>query len=534
MLIVTPFHSTINPPVGMAYLRAYLQKHDISCDTLDLNIASRDILSEQPSFAPFVKKLFSPSRRMYIAEVLIWSWHFAGGLREVVDRILTLPPSPVRTFWIEKGVAKLHDTPIWGQISECLRSFLVQRLSNAVSMASSDWVGFTTTITNIASTLYCAKMLRDAFPELFIVLGGPEISERNVHEIMNSCPALDAVVAAPAYYPLVEILKYHRNRMQSIKPIPGVLTREDVRRGAPLVPVTHFDIADVPFADWHGFDLSCYEPGFIVRDRPITANRIPVVPIHTTHGCSYNKCSFCYNTGIYSSYSEQTPDRVVNEIRYQMEKTGSTHFFFTNFELNARVDSLFELCRLISQAGLDMRFYAWLRLDKINEPLLDALFEAGARQIFIGVEAVDDNLLQLMNKGYKSKTALDILELLYGFWENHPAIHYEFNLISDYPGETLASVKNTLTVVAERFHLFYRRVGAVVEHMLHEGTPVFRLIGDQAEGCIGPLLPPRYSIRSYQYLHHEHGENKNERAEIWSAIRSLVQRDGVLLHEIQK
>jgi radical SAM superfamily enzyme YgiQ (UPF0313 family) len=230
--------------------------------------------------------------------------------------------------------------------------------------------------------------------------------------------------------------------------------------------------------------------------------------------------------GLYPKFNTQSPQRVLAEITHQAKYEGARSFFFTDFEFNASPARVIEICRLIRTLPYEIRFFAWLRLDKLDANLLKIMYETGARQLFIGVEAVDDGLLRLMNKGYTADMALKKLQVLYEFWESFPDVHFEFNLITHYPGEGLDSVKNTLAQIAEHPHLFIKKVAAVVEFMLHEGTYAFRALAPNVVGCLEPLLPPQAILRSYRYLFHStEDETLEDRSQIWSAIRALVQRN---------
>ena len=109
------------------------------------------------------------------------------------------------------------------------------------------------------------------------------------------------------------------------------------------------------------------------------------------------------------------------------------------------------------------------------------------------------------------------------FADRHPDFVYIFNLIVDYPGETIESVRNTLAIVAEYPDLFVGRVAACCVFHLYEGTPAFERLGDRSIGCIEPLLPKDLAIPDLRYLYQPIGaETRAARMEIWSAIADFV------------
>jgi radical SAM superfamily enzyme YgiQ (UPF0313 family) len=125
--------------------------------------------------------------------------------------------------------------------------------------------------------------------------------------------------------------------------------------------------------------------------------------LSTARGCPY-KCNFCCVPKIWKGYRERTPREVVNEIK-QMD---------TNAEIIAFVDDNFchdmqrveEICDLIIQEGLNDRLYScFSRIDSIvrHPEVVDKMYAANMRVVFIGIEAATQESLDKMKK----KTKLD-------------------------------------------------------------------------------------------------------------------------------
>ncbi len=524
MLICGPFHSVCNPPVGMAYLKSYLETAGIGCKLFDLNIQSRECLKEIHIDANLIDRLYSQSCRTYIAEAMVWSWHDPDGAKAIIQRTQASESTALLEFWQDERLSDLINDPKLIRVSRLLQKWINAQV-NHLALQAQGWVGFSTTITNIAANLYMARQFKKHNPDLLIVMGGPEITHRNAPEILQSFPYVDAVIPPPAYAPFAALLTDVPAAGNGNIP-EGVWYRHPNGRITPAKRPPEPDLEKLPYADWSDLDLTAYDPGFIVRDTKSVAPYYPVIPLHTSQGCSYNLCNFCYNISLYPHFSSQSPQRVISEIKHQIEDVKSYGFFFTDFEFNGSIDRVMEICRLIRET-LDhpIRFYAWLRIDKLNRTLLKAIHSAGCQQVFIGLEAVDDDLLRLMNKGYTADMALKKLKMLNDFQSEHPYFHYEFNLITHYPGETLESVKNTLATVMENYSLFYRKVSAAVPFMLHEGTPAHAGINGSATGCMTPIFPSGTTLRSYRYvIDLPFDPTLADRDELWSAVTAVAHR----------
>jgi radical SAM superfamily enzyme YgiQ (UPF0313 family) len=397
-------------------------------------------------------------------------------------------------------------------------------MDEAVRMAalSQGWVGFSTTITNLAANLFLSECLKMLEPKILIIMGGPQVTDRNAEELLSSFSSIDAAVPAPAFQALERLVK----RRDSNDGVPGAWVRcadgRIVNGGPSEWPL----VDELPPANWSDLRLDLYDPSLFLEDceEEDLASYYPAIPLHTSRGCSHNRCGFCYNVAIYPRYASQSPQRVLRELTHQIDQIGSRGFFFTDFELNGDPKRLEDTCDLIIREDLDVRFFSWFRLDKITYHSLEKLYNAGGRQIFIGLEAVDDHLLRLMRKGYNSSLAIEKLRVLDDFATGHPGFAYKFNLIKHYPGETLESVKNTLDIVTQYGGLFEGRLAAAVEFILHEGTQAHRDARTPLVGCMDVLLPRTAKLRSYQFLADNSEDSTTlERAKIWHEVASQIQ-----------
>ncbi len=535
MLICAPFHSISNAPVGMAYLSSYLEAQGILCPLRDLNIEGRAYIKSLGYTKDQVEEFFSLARRTYFAEALAWSWQHPEGMDGILRQV-EQSPAVLREFWMENvGLERILSDPKATQLGEALKQWLTQQAEILASSLGS-WVGFSTTITNLPVNLYLARLLRDMRPELLILMGGAHLSHRNALQLLEYFPWLDAAIPAPAYQALATLIICNQQGTTCEVP-PGVWRRRNLRTGSSCDDGTieynsqpeMLDMNLLPPANWSSLDMNAYESGFMMLGYEGTdfSKWYPTIPLQTSRGCSHSKCRFCHNVVDYPSYSMRRPDVVAADIRHQIEQIGSLGFFFTDDEFTGHPQRVLEICDRIREISEDIRFSLWMRLDAVEEHLLEAMYAAGARQFFIGVEAVDNLLLKLMAKGYGSKEALSRLEALYQFGGRHPDVIYAYNLIINYPGETLESVINTYNHVAENPHLFIGSLSACCEFHIYEGTPAYYRHASEAVGCLDPLLPPGVSMPSFRYLIPNHEpETWPERRKLWKAIGDIARFKG--------
>jgi len=407
------------------------------------------------------------------------------------------------------------------QIGEALRNWLLRQAED-IAAAAEGWVGFSTTVTNLAPTLLLARRLRELDPDILLILGGPHVTQRSAEQMLRTMSVFDLAVIRPSFEALAALLdEPHRARQMTLPPGVWRRTASGIEHSGPPARI---DLNVLPPADWAWAKLDRHDSGFLLKSATNNfAKWLPTVPLQTSRGCSYSRCRFCHNVIDYPKYNMQHPQRVAQEIRHQIATVGSRGFFFTDDEFSGSRRRTLEICRELRSIDEEIRYFCWVRLDKIDSELLDEMYAAGARQLFIGVEAVDDDILALMDKGYGSREAVQNLKLLRHFSDRHADFVYVFNLIVDYPGETLDSVRNTLSIVVENPELFVGKVAACCVFHLYEGTPAFTQLGHEAVACIDPLLPAGIRIPDLRYLHSPCGiDTRDDRMEIWSAIAEFV------------
>ena len=131
------------------------------------------------------------------------------------------------------------------------------------------------------------------------------------------------------------------------------------------------------------------------------------VSVYTGHGCYYSKCRFCdYPARAYQKIVFRCCSDVANDIHciYQLRPTVRdivlTQDSYTQ-------EHLLETAREIGRYGGHIPYNLMLRAETwVTGEIGEILASSGCTDVFIGAEALDDELLQILNKGM---TAYDIL-----------------------------------------------------------------------------------------------------------------------------
>jgi len=129
---------------------------------------------------------------------------------------------------------------------------------------------------------------------------------------------------------------------------------------------------------------------------------------------------------------------------------------------------VFEICDQIERRGLDFAWECLGRVDSLDEAAYRAMYRAGCRRIFFGIESGSDRILKLMNK----KITVDVARTAVTA-AHRAGLEVGAFFILFYPGDTDETVLQTLRF-AGSLPLSY--IGLSMPYPL-PGTALYRRVG---------------------------------------------------------
>ena len=125
--------------------------------------------------------------------------------------------------------------------------------------------------------------------------------------------------------------------------------------------------------------------------------------IQVGRGCPYS-CDFCL-VHVFNGrkYRHKSIDKVVEEIYFLKSIDRRKLLFFADDNLLAKPDFAAELMKALEP--LNIRFWAQASVNRLEDSeMLELLFKAGCRAVFVGFESVSEDSLDLVSKGAINKT----------------------------------------------------------------------------------------------------------------------------------
>lgn len=263
-----------------------------------------------------------------------------------------------------------------------------------------DIVGITGMSFQHHSILETAKTVKKIDPAIPIVAGGPHASA--LPELLLEDEDIDFVLRGEAEESFPAFLM-KRETSNQWSDVPGLCFK---RNGNLQIasPVIVKDIDSLPLPAWDLIDFKKYTGsphGFFYEKSPIGQ-------IITSRGCPY-LCSFCGAHIIHSRHWRgHSPDRVIAEIDYLVKELHihELHIEDDNFTLQlSRAKKI--LAQIIEKNyRLCIAFPNGIRIDRLDDELLQLMKAAGVYSITFGIESGSPRIIERVRK----KISLDDLE----------------------------------------------------------------------------------------------------------------------------
>lgn len=243
-----------------------------------------------------------------------------------------------------------------------------------------DIVGFSLYLTNLLASMYMIREIKKRKPTVKIAVGGPESFndwfEHLIYETLKFPKGLiDYRITGEGEQEILTLLENYKNIPHS----DGMITFGGFQ--------SRLDLNQLPFPDYSDYDLNLYE-------HPEGAS------IETSRGC-VAQCSFCAETWFWK-YRFRTSDRVIAEMKYQIEKYGTRRFWFVDSLANGAYTEFKNLVEQIIEQNLNIRWNSYARCDgRMDAELFRKIAQSGCMSLSFGVESGSEAVLNDMKKKIK-------------------------------------------------------------------------------------------------------------------------------------
>lgn len=219
-------------------------------------------------------------------------------------------------------------------------------------------------------------------------------------------------------------------------------------------------------------------PSYFTRMRGFSR----VVAYKTSRGCPY-ECAFCYNQRFNRRrWRAKSADRVIEEIGFLKTEYGADAvcFYDDTFFVNSK-----RAIRILEGIGIPAK--TDIRIDLVNEPLLERLREFGVFDLLIGVESGSDRILGLLNKKITTADIKRTVELLARY-----DLRVGYSAIIGLPTETPAEAQKTIELLLWIHSVHRNKTITVGPYLPYPGTALYDLA--VSEGFVPPATTEEWGM----------------------------------------
>ena len=202
---------------------------------------------------------------------------------------------------------------------------------------------------------------------------------------------------------------------------------------------TLINLDSLPDPAWHLLDFKLYCP------LPDQYKEMPAISMVTSRGCTWKKCTFCFEAGVNANiYRRHSPERIIENIILLQKNYGIKEIDFLDDEFLINELWIEKFAKLIKEKRIKISWSAFGRVDHVTEKMLKIAKEAGCWGVYFGFETGDEELLKVINKGTTLEQARQVCR-----WCHKHGLEIRGSFMLGLPGETPEKGMKTINFAIE-------------------------------------------------------------------------------------
>lgn len=437
LLVSMPWTMLTEPSLGLAMLKAILDREGVPCRVLHLNLYLLEFLQS---------KTYDSLARVYCLNDFLFSGVLDPTLTAAQERVLR---ERVQELINGRALDLRRLGGFEGVVETLLRfrdDILPRWLGKWADKIAADpaaLVGFTCMFDQTIASLALAKLIKDRAPQKMIALGGYAIRTPTAEMVMRSCPWIDAICNGEGEYTIADLSRAASGSLP-MSAVRGILHRTEageIIESAPA-PQVNLDANPTPNFDDFFVDLRTMSDEYMVDIEPLN------LPLENSRGCWWgakHHCVFCGIRDEDMAYRARSANSVLASMSDLHERYGMQRFRFADYILpNSYFEQLMpELIRIGSPYKISCEMKS-----NITEERFASLARAGFEEVQPGIESFSSDALRKMDKGVSAVQNVHTLVMgkRYGV-----GIYY--NLIHSFPNDDPEVYEHFAAMLPRLVHL---------------------------------------------------------------------------------
>ena len=307
-----------------------------------------------------------------------------------------------------------------------------------------DMIVMDTSTPSIENDLQASDRLKKLLPQSFIVLVGTHVSALPEETLLKS-DSIDAVTRREYDFTILDLaalLKENpiiQSEKDSLRKITGLSFKS---KGSVIHNPDRSYIKNLDDLPWVS---KTYKKHLQIRDYFNPNALYPMVTLITSRGCPF-RCSFCVYPQTFTGrkYRFRSIENIIGEMEFVVrEFPEARSIFFEDDTLTANKKRCMEFADAIIKSGINIPWTANSRIELDLETMLK-IKAAGCRQLCVGFESGNQNVLNSMKKGIKK-------DRMFRFMEDarKAGIFIHGCFMMGFPRETLENIEQTIALAID-------------------------------------------------------------------------------------
>lgn len=442
LLAILPYWDPMIPPMGIASLKGFLQKHGYSVHTEDL-IVKQECLEFYDNYFQVLKKCVPPEKRGNFNNIghdvlqnhmMAHQKYQDEALYRELVRILIH-----HSYYVDAADEHVREL---NRIMEDFYRMLEACFIALLEREQPDVLGVTAFKCTLPASLFVLRLAKRVRPAIRTLMGGGTFNESHALD----SPSFEALLAESRDY--LDHIIIGQGELLFLEYLRGglpagrrVYTKADIDNR-----ILQFHEMDIP--DFSDLDLQKY----------------PYLSATASASCLY-QCSFCVATRVAGKYRMKDPRQTVREMVSLYEKYGHQLFFMTDSMLNPVAS---DLAREFIKIGISLYYDAYFRVDDASADIRNTLLwrRGGMYRVRLGTESGSLRVLEMMGKGI---TPDQIRAAISGL--AYAGIKTTTYWVIGHPGETEEDFQATLDLIGElRNDIFQAECNPFLYHFSQQNS----------------------------------------------------------------
>ncbi|CUU50886.1 B12-binding domain-containing radical SAM protein [Clostridium beijerinckii] len=322
-------------------------------------------------------------------------------------------------------VIDFNDDRYKDEFNECEKPIdKIDKIADILIGANPKIISFYTMCDTYHLVLYLAKKIKSMNEKIKIILGGPQAT-LTAKETLEKFKFID-IIGLGEGETYIEKLVSTILKKESLINVEGIaLNGHD---GSIIINPNN-DLCNLDELPYLNYKL-------------VNIDSFTTISLDAGRGCPFS-CKFCASKTFWNQkYRMKSSRRLIEEIKLIKARFGVTRFRFVHDLFTLDKKFVLEFCHMLNVHKLRIEWSCSARLDTLNKEIVDAMFESGCNNIFMGIETGSARMQKQINKNLKLSGLLDMVDYI-----QQKNIKLTISFIYGFPNETMEDIKETLEMI---------------------------------------------------------------------------------------